>query len=96
MAIARIFDGKGWTAEQFDALNSKLIDRLKLASGQSAPGVLFHWSTTTDGGMPVVDVYESREAADALAQEHIGPLAGELGLSFPDITEYEVHAYLRP
>lgn len=95
MAIARMFDGKGWTQEQFDALNSKLIQRLSLASGQSAPGVLFHWSTKTDDGMRVVDVYESREAADELAQRHIGPLATELGLSFPEITEYEVHAYLR-
>ena len=96
MPIARVFEGKGWTPEQFDALNAKLVKRLDLAPGQSAPGVLFHWSTKTDDGMRVVDVYESREAADELAQQHIGPLAGELGLPFPDITEHEVHGYLRP
>jgi hypothetical protein len=95
MAIARVFDGKGWTSDQFDSLNSKLIERLNLGPGQSAPGVLFHWSTNTADGMRVVDVYESREAADELAQQHIGPIASELGMSFPEITEYEVHAYLR-
>ena len=95
MALARVFDGKGWTPEQLDALNSKLMTRLDLEPGQSAPGVLFHWSTRTDEGIRVIDVYDSREAADELAQQHIGPLAGELGLSYPEITEYEVHGYLR-
>ena len=95
MAIARVFDGKGWTAEQFEALNNRLIERLKLSAGQSAPGVLFHWSAQTADGMRVVDVYESRQAADDLAQQHIGPIASELGMSFPEITEYEVHGYLR-
>src|SRR5690348_1738658 len=95
MAIARVFDGNGWTPEQFDALNGKLIERLHLAPGESAPGVLFHWSTETEGGMRVVDVYESRQAADELAQQHIGPLAAELGMSFPEVTEHEVRAYLR-
>ena len=95
MAIARVFDGRGWTPEQFDTLNAKLIERLNLAPGQSAPGVLFHWSTKTDDGMRVVDVYESRQAADELAQQHIAPLATDLGMSFPEITEHEVYAYLR-
>lgn len=95
MAIARVFDGKGWTAQQFDELNARLISKLGLEAGQSAPGVLFHWSTVTDDGIRVVDVYESREAADRLAQEAIGPIAGELGLSMPEITEHDVHAYLR-
>jgi hypothetical protein len=45
--------------------------------------------------MRAVDVYESREAADALAGQ-IGPIAGELGLAMPEISEYEVHDYLTP
>jgi hypothetical protein len=94
MAIAREFHGKGWTVDQFDELNRRLIANLGLAPGQGAPGVLFHWSSVTDDGMRVVDVYESKEAADRLAQDQIGPLAGELGLTPPNITEYEVHAYL--
>jgi hypothetical protein len=57
--------------------------------------VLFHWAATTDGGMRAVDVYESREAADRLAQDRIGPLTAELGLPMPEIAEYEVHNLLR-
>lgn len=94
MAIARVFHCKGWTAEQYDSLNARLIERLQLPPGKAAPGVLFHWGAPADDGMRAVDVYETREAADRLAQEEIGPLAAELGLRMPEITEYEIHTYL--
>lgn len=91
MAIARIFDGKGWTPKQYD----ELLARMSLG-GRSAPGVLFHWAAATPGGMRAVDVYESREAADRLVQERVGPAAAELGLSLPEISEYEIHVILTP
>lgn len=94
MAIARVFDGKGWTAEQYDALMVRLVDGMQLPAGRPAPGVLFHWAAPTGEGLRAVDVYESREAADQLAQNQIGPIAADLGLPMPQITEYEVHAYL--
>ena len=96
MAIARMFEGKGWTTEQYHELIAKLVADLGLEPGRSAPGVLFHWAAATDGGVRAVDVYESREAADRLVQDHFGPIAGPLGLSLPDITEFEVHALLAP
>jgi hypothetical protein len=43
-----------------------------------------------------VDVYESREAADLLVRDHIGPIAGALGLPLPEITEFDVHNLLTP
>jgi hypothetical protein len=55
---------------------------------------LFHWAAETDDGMRAVDVYASREAADRLVNESVGPIAGELGLAPPEITELEVHNYL--
>lgn len=73
----------------------RLVGQLELAPGRSAEGVLFHWAAATDGGMRAVDVYESREAADRLVAEAIGPIAGEIGLPLPEITEYEVHNLLR-
>jgi hypothetical protein len=94
MAIARVFEGKGWTTEQYDELIAKLIADLGLEAGKSAPGVLFHWAAATDDGVRAVDVYASREGADQLVQEHIGPIAGALGLPLPDITEFEVHNLL--
>lgn len=90
MPIARIFDGPGWTPEQYD----DLIRELDLG-GRPAPGVLFHWAARTDDGMRAVDVYESREAADRLVAEKVGPAAAKLGIAAPAITEYEVHNLLR-
>ena len=58
MAVARVFEGKGWTAQQYDELIAKLVGELGLAPGKSAPGVLFHWSATTDDGMRAVTVAE--------------------------------------
>jgi hypothetical protein len=91
MPIARIFDAPGWTADQYD----QLIFRMQLG-GHSAPGVLFHWAARTDSGMKAVDVYETRAAADRLAQEKIGPLVAELGLPMPQISEFDVHGVLAP
>lgn len=96
MAIARVFEGKGWSTGDYEELISRLVDKLGLESGQSAEGVLFHWAASTEEGMRAVDVYETREAADRLANTAIGPIAGELGLTLPEITEYEVHNFLRP
>jgi len=95
MAVARVFDGNGWTIEQYDALIEGLMERMNL-DGTSAPGVLFHWAGPVEGGVRAIDVYESRKAADTLAQDHIAPVAQELGLSMPEIAEYEVHRYLTP
>jgi hypothetical protein len=96
MAIARVFEGKGWTAPHYDELIAKLAADVGMDEGRSAPGVLFHWAAATDDGMRAVDVYESRDAADRLVREHIGPIAGSLGLPLPEITEFEVHSYLTP
>jgi hypothetical protein len=57
---------------------------------------LFHWAAVTGDGVHAVDVYESREAADRLVQQQVGPIAAELGLAAPDIDEYEVRGYLSP
>jgi hypothetical protein len=94
MAIVRTFEAKGWTAADYDELIRRLVASLDLAPGKSAPGVLFHWAAETDDGMRAVDVYDSREAADRLVNESVGPIAGELGLALPEITELEVHHYL--
>lgn len=91
MVIAREFHGKGWTGDQYDAL----MVRMNLG-GHSAPGVLFHWAAATDDGMHAVDVYESRQAADQLVRDQVGPISAELGLEAPEIREYEVRGYLTP
>lgn len=89
MQIAREFTGRGWTVEDYD----NLITKMDL-DGRSAAGVVFHWAAVTDEGVHAVDVYESREAADALVAEKIAPISAELGLTPPDVREYAVHSTL--
>lgn len=95
MAFARVFECKGWSADDYDRLIRQMLDRLGRGH-RAAPGVLFHWTTQTSDGVRATDVYESREAADSLSRGHIGPIATELGLALPEITEFEVHNYLAP
>jgi hypothetical protein len=93
MAIARLFTCRGWTADQYDLL-IKTIDTRRGFGGRAWTGNLFHWAALTEDGLLAVDVSESREAADNLAQEVLGPVVAELSLPMPVITEYEVHNYL--
>jgi len=67
---------------------------MQLPPGRPAPGVLFHWAAPTGDGWRAVDVYHSRDATDALAQNEIGPVVAELGMPLPQISEYEVPSYL--
>jgi hypothetical protein len=89
--LARVFRGNGWSGAEYDAL----IEGMELG-GRSAPGVLYHWAAQTADGVIAVDVYESRQAADTLAAERIGPLAAQLGLTPPSVEEYEVRNVLTP
>lgn len=91
MTIARVFDGKGWTQQDYDALIAKMD-----LGGKTAPGVLYHVAGPTADGMRAIDVYESREAADRLVQERIAPLAQAMGLPLPSVSEFDVHAILMP
>ena len=95
MAIARLFECPGWTAEQYDLL-IKTVDQRSSLGGRAWPGNLFHWAAVTGEGILAVDVSGSREAADRLAQELLAPAVAELGLSMPTVTEHEVHNYLAP
>ena len=93
MAIAVILDFEGATLDQYD----QVIERMGLEPrGESAPNSLFHWVTATDNGIRVVDVWESREAFDAFAEDQIGPHTQAVGITNPPVmTFYEVHNYLR-
>ena len=92
MAIAVQLDFRGGTLEQYD----QVIERMGFTpGGAGGPGSLFHWVTRTDDGFRVVDVWETREAFDAFAQEKIGPLTQEVGIPGPPtMTFFEVHNYM--
>jgi hypothetical protein len=91
MAVAFDMFFEGGNLEQYD----QVIEKMGFSpQGEGAPGGFFHWVTQTDGGLRVVDVWESDEQFNEFAEAKIGPYTQEVGLSEPKIDRYEVHNYL--
>ena len=92
MAVAVVLEFRGATLDQYD----QLVEKLGFSpGGAGAPGGLFHWVTPTDGGIRVTDVWQDRETFERFAQERIGPLGAEVGITTPpQISYYDVHNYL--
>ena len=86
MAVALIMDFEGGTLDQYD----QVLEKMELG-GSLPDGGVFHWAAKTDDGVRVVDVWESQEAFDKFAEEQIGPITAEVGLSEPKVTPHEVH-----
>jgi hypothetical protein len=86
MPHAFILRFPGGTLDQYD----RVIEKMDLG-GQSPPGAHHHWAAQTDDGLLVVDVWETPEVFQAFADEKIGPLSAEEGLSEPSVEHHEVH-----
>lgn len=93
MAVAIQMDFEGATLEQYDGV----VERMGLAPGGRAPaGAISHFAAATDGGLRVVDVWETREAYERFAREQIGPYSAEVGINPPTLEFFEVHNHLTP
>ena len=92
MAVAVQVDFKGATLEQYN----QVIQKMGFTpQGTGAPGNLFHWVTKTADGIRVVDVWQTREQFEQHAQEQIGPITQEVGITAPpEVQFFEVHNYL--
>jgi hypothetical protein len=92
MAVGITLEFKGATLDQYD----DVIRKMGLTPGGRTPqGGMFHWVTKTNEGFFVTDVWESREQFERFAEEKIGPLTQEAGITDqPKITFYDVHNYL--
>jgi hypothetical protein len=92
MAVAVILDFEGATLDQYD----QVVEKMGFSAGGTGPrGALFHWVTATDNGFRATDVWESRERFERFAEESIGPLSQEVGLTNPPQIEFhEVHNHL--
>ncbi len=92
MPIAVEMAFHGATLDQYD----QVIQRMGLVQGGPMPdGGISHWVAATDGGIRVVDVWETREQFDRFSQEQIGPFSQEAGIEGPpEMTFYDVHNYL--
>jgi hypothetical protein len=94
MAIAVQMDFAGATLDQYDQILEKMG---YAAKGPGPAGAISHFATTTDSGLRVVDVWQSKEQFEKFAQDHIGPYSAEVGITDPPAMQFfEVHNYLTP
>ncbi len=89
MAIALIMEFHGGTIEQYDAA----IEALQL-NGRVPQGGIFHVAGPMDGGIRIVDVWESQDLVDTFMRERMGPVTERLGIVRPQITVWPVHNML--
>ena len=94
MAVAVQLDFPGATLDQYDAV-CKLMGLTPKGPGPA--GAISHFSTMTESGLRVVDVWESKEQFEKFAQEQIGPFSQQAGLAGPpEMQFFEVHNYFTP
>jgi hypothetical protein len=94
MAVAFKMKFEGATLEQYD----QVMELMGLThNGPGPDGAIFHWVAPIEGGILVVDVWESDAQFDKFAQEQIGPYTAQVGIpSAPKITRFEVHNIFVP
>ena len=91
MAVAVEMNLKA-TLDQYDQVREKMG---LTPGGATPPGAISHWVAETDGGLRVVDVWETQDAYDQFAEEQIRPFMAEVGVTdAPETRIYEVHNYL--
>lgn len=77
MAQAYLLEIPGVTADQLAAVNREL------GSDAKAPGLVVHTEGPMEGGMRVVDVWESQEQFDTFARTKLAPAFQAAGVPFP-------------
>lgn len=77
--------------EVYETAHGAVLDAL---AGGAAEGLLCHIGRKVDGGFEVIEVWESKEAADKFNDEVVIPAMIRTGVAMPDpppdLTEFEV------
>jgi hypothetical protein len=95
MAIVLVHEGPTVTQENYDKTVKKLTGgktKMEALSDWPVEGILMHSAGQGPNGFRVVDVWESREAAEAFG-EKLGPVLAEVGISDPP-QMYEAYAFV--
>ena len=90
MAIVVIQEFSTATLEQYN----DVTERLKLG-GNSPAGNLFHVAGMADGGLRVVEVWESESAFHTFLGT-LGPVTQSMGMAPPEVKIFPVHNILTP
>jgi hypothetical protein len=91
MAIAMLLEFRGTTVEQYDAV----IRDLNLG-GKAYKGGIFHVAGPVEGGVRIVDVWESQEAFDAFLRDKLGAVMQKNNVAPPEVSAWPVRNTLTP
>ena len=88
MAVAVIQEYKGMSQGQYDRVVEMMADTLP-------PGCLIHIANKIEGGMLIVDVWESQAAFEEFSQGPLRRMSGSLSFTDkPEVKFYPVHHFL--
>ncbi len=96
MAVGIISNFGPGTGETYDAM------RAEMGVDENPPeGLIFHWAGSVDGNWTITDVWESREHWERFNSDRVMPalekVANEAAAGAPpEVTEAQVHNYLKP
>ena len=92
MATAMIMRWDGLTVDQYEQALEKV------GWDHDVPdGAKLHVAGFSDGGLNVLDVWESAEAFQAFLDKRLGPAVQEIGIQGePDVHFYPMHACFAP
>jgi hypothetical protein len=92
MAYLAVLEVAGLTAEDYDSV----IARMHVEHDPS-PGIYLHLCAPMDGGMRIVELWDSEEGFREFVQERLSPAAAELGSrQEPAITISVLHNVFAP
>jgi len=89
MAVLVTAEVAGQTAEGYEGMRGRLDDAIR-----AAPGFLLHTAHPIDGGWRVIEVWESKRAADEFFARFVAPNLPE-GIR-PKRSVQELHGVLLP
>lgn len=81
--ICRIYDVTGATLEQYDQVSALEIEK--------PDGVHVHIAGKTDGGIMVIEVWDSEEHIDRYMESFLGQALQDAGVPEPTVSQFEVH-----
>jgi len=84
--ICRIYDVAGATLEQYDQVNQQV-------GSEKPEGAHAHIVGEVDGGLRVIEVWDSTDAIDRYMSSGLGEALQQANLPEPKITDYEVHNF---
>ena len=73
-----------------DAPSRETYEKLvEIVGEDTPPGCIVHTASEVDGGVRIVDVWESRQHIESFFQSKLGPASAQLGVELrqPELTE---------